>query len=146
MRVSLFRFLICFCALSSISLTSSRSFGQATAPASSSTSIPMLPSSSNEMERSPMINNEAMIFSGSVDPKEYHMGPGDMLQLRIWTASEPHTLLVSSEEDLIVPRIGEFNVKGKTLQNIEDSIKARALNVFRSGKERITENPVSVTL
>jgi len=93
-------------------------------------------------------NPEAMIFDGAIDPKEYRMGPGDMLQMRLWTTGEPYSLMVSPENVLIVPRIGEFDVKGKTLDEVRTQIKERALEVFKGARDRagFADGPVSLTL
>ena len=68
---------------------------------------------------SAQISPEAMIFDGAVDPHEYRMGPGDVLQYRSWTSNDAQQLMVSADQLLVIPRIGEFSVKGKTLEQIK---------------------------
>lgn len=91
---------------------------------------------------------DALIFDGVINPREYRMGPGDILQMRLWASGEPYSLMVSPENILIIPRLGEFNVQGKTLEQLRDSIKATALQIFKGSKatSQLANGPVSVTL
>src|SRR5207248_1899617 len=53
--------------------------------------------------------SEAAFASSTVDPNEYHLGPGDVLQCRFWTSDQSFFPVISSDEMLIVNRIGEFS-------------------------------------
>ena len=106
----------------------------APAPTSSSTmSVPTLTGSAPDRTSAP-ISPEAMIFDGAVDPHEYRMGPGDVLQYRSWTSNDAQQLMVSADELLVIPRIGEFNVKGKTLEQIKDEVRAHVITLFKKTK------------
>ena len=93
---------------------------QLTAPASSSTSLGVPPISSVPEKSAAQISPEAMIFDGAVNPHEYRMGPGDILQYNSWTSNDSRMLMVSADQLLVIPRIGEFSVKGKTLEQVKD--------------------------
>ncbi len=93
-------------------------------------------------------STEATVYDGSVDPYEYHLGPGDVLQLRLWTLEETLPLTVSPERVLMVPRVGEFDVSNKTLGQLRDSVYARAALIFRSvgDHSRPQEKPLTLSL
>src|SRR5687767_4884691 len=74
---------------------------QLTGPGSLGPSLPVVTGS---IERTlPSFDASAMITDGPVDPAEYRLGPGDMLQLRVWTATEPSVMMVSIDQKLLVP-------------------------------------------
>jgi protein involved in polysaccharide export with SLBB domain len=75
-----------------------------------------------------------------VDPKFYYIGPGDLLALQNITFSiTTEYLRVTPEVSVLVPRIGEINLKGKTLE------EAREL-IISSIKNRNPEAIVSLSL
>jgi protein involved in polysaccharide export with SLBB domain len=57
-----------------------------------------------------------------VDPDAYFVGPGDVVALNIWSSAPvEHTLSISPEGVLLIPSIGEVDLRGATLT------RARAL-------------------
>ncbi len=120
---------------------------QLTAPTTGGAmSTPSLSSSSVVEKASTQISPEAMIFDGPIDPKEYRLGPGDILQFSSWTNNETRLLMVSSDELLVVPRVGEFSVKGKTLQQIKDEVRQHASTFFKKSKGDSLQNLFSLSL
>jgi polysaccharide export outer membrane protein len=108
---------------------------QLTAPPSTSGSMSVPTLSSSVVDKaSAQLSPEAMIFDGPVDPHEYRLGPGDILQYRSWTSNDAQQLMVSADELLVIPRIGEFNVKGKTLQQIKDEVRVHAEMLFKRSR------------
>ncbi|MEI8133764.1 MAG: SLBB domain-containing protein [bacterium] len=105
---------------------------QLTAPTSSSPSMSVPQLSSPATEKSgPQISAEAMVFDSPVDPHEYRLGPGDVLQYRSWTSNDAQQIMVSADQLLVIPRVGEFSVKGKSLAQIKEEIMAHAVPMFR---------------
>ncbi len=66
---------------------------------------------------------ESLFSDSYVDPKTYHLGPYDILLFSIWQpVNQVLTLSVSPEGTLVIPRIGEFDVKDKTLDSARTEI------------------------
>lgn len=129
-RFSIYVFLIlsmiCFC---------SNAEAQLTAPAGSSSGLGVPSTITNVPDKaSAQLSPDAMIFDGAIDPHEYRMGPGDILQYRSWTSNDVQQLMVSSDQLLIIPRIGEFTVKGKTLEQLKADIGEHVVTLFKRSK------------
>lgn len=128
------RFLHYFIFVAAVTCFFTNAKAQLTAPASSgSMTVPNL-SASVPDKASAQISSEAMIFDGAVNPHEYRMGPGDILQYRSWTSNDGQQLMVSTDELLIIPRIGEFSVKGKTLEQVKEEIREHVVTLFKRTK------------
>ena len=41
-----------------------------------------------------------MIFDGAIEPKEYKMGPGDVLGYRSWTSNDAQQIMICPESAL----------------------------------------------
>src|SRR5579883_2325209 len=68
---------------------------------------------------------ESLFSDSYVDPKTYHLGPYDILLFSIWQPiNQVLTLNVSPEGTLVIPRVGEFDVKNKTLDSARTEILA----------------------
>jgi protein involved in polysaccharide export with SLBB domain len=122
--------------------------GQVTQPGGTS-SIPMPTIPQTSLDRTTITPSpEAMIYDGSVDAKEYHLGPGDVLQFRSWTSNDATMVLVSADNTLVIPRVGEFNIKGKTLAEAREEVHAQTSRLFRrlTGKVDSAQNIFSLTL
>ncbi len=91
----------------------------------------------------PPTSVEAQAFQSGIDPNEYHMGPGDILQCRFWTSGDAYYPVVSSDQSLVVPLLGSFDVRGKTLDAVRQEILQKASESF--AKSKVSE-PVSITL
>jgi polysaccharide biosynthesis/export protein len=109
------------------------------------TSTPTLPTSGSLERGLPSFDASAMVTDGPVDPAEYRLGPGDMLQLRVWTSTEPSLMMVSIDQKLLVPRLGEFDARNKTLAQIAQEIEQEASHSFTK-KPGATKNLTSVSL
>jgi protein involved in polysaccharide export with SLBB domain len=118
-----------------VAIFCSAALAQLTAPpaSSGSTVVPTLTPSVAD-KSSAQISPEAMIFDGVVDPHQYHVGPGDILQYRSWTSNDAQQVMVSADQILVVPRVGEFSVKGKTLAEVKEEIRERAVILFKKTK------------
>ena len=137
---------LCVLALLSLLLMPRISAAQMTAPPSASTTITPI-GGTDKMMLPPQSSSDAMTFESGVDPREYHLGPGDVLQLRLWTANESFYPQVSADEVLIIPRIGEFNIHGKTLAELKDSVYKKAALMFKKfAKDNPDDAPVSLTI
>lgn len=107
----------------------------------STTALPTLPSTSPLDRAMPTIDPSSLITDGPIDPAEYRLGPGDMLQLRIWTSSEPTAIMVSMDQKLLIPRMGEFDAKNKTLADLSREIEEQAIQSFakrQAGSKNLT--------
>jgi protein involved in polysaccharide export with SLBB domain len=126
----------------------SLAFGQSTQP-SSSTSIPMPSILQSSMDRNVITPSpEAMVYDGAVNAEEYRLGPGDILQFRSWTSNDATLVLISADNTLVIPRVGEFNIKGKTLAEAREEIHSQTSRLFRkvTGKVDSAQNVFSLTL
>lgn len=79
----------------------------------------------------PPSSMEAQVFSSAVDPADYHLGPGDVLQCRFWTSDQSYYPVVSSDEILIVSHVGAFSTHGKTLADLRDEVYKKAADLFQ---------------
>jgi protein involved in polysaccharide export with SLBB domain len=122
-------------------------FGQATQPSPSSLPMPTIPQTS--LDRTIVTPSpDAMIYDGSVEATEYRLGPGDVLQFRSWTSNDAMSVLISADNTLVIPRVGEFNIKGKTLAQAREEIHVQTGRLFRkaTGKVDSAQNVFSLTL
>jgi protein involved in polysaccharide export with SLBB domain len=126
----------------SATVVTSTSFAQLTQPGGQ---LPTLPTSIGGERSLPSFDAAAMITDGPVDPAEYKLGPGDMLQLRVWTSPDPSIMQVSIDQKLLVPRLGEFDARNKTLAQIAKEIEAEAALSFTK-RPSSTKNITSVSL
>lgn len=107
-------------------LSCSELAAQVTGPAS----LPTLPTSDALQRSLDQMDPEAIITDGAIDPKEYRLGPGDLLQLRVWTTPEPYIMMVTMDQKVVVPRIGEFDARKKTLAQLHEELQTRVTEVF----------------
>lgn len=83
-----------------------------------------------------LTRGDQMPVGNVVDPEYYYIGPGDALSLvSLPIVNSEATLLVSPENTLLVPRVGEISLKGLTL--------AQARKVVSD--TMLSRNPNSVT-
>ena len=107
---------------------------------------PSLSTSAATVDKSLSPPTTEMPAGGSVDPNEYHLGPGDVLQLRFWTSDQSMYPIVTGDQLLVLPRIGEFSVRGKTLAQVRDEVYKQASEIFADAKLRTSRNPVTLSL
>ncbi len=112
---------------------------QFTAPATSSES--MLPKVSVDRSSLPPTSAEGMTFESPVNPKEYHLGPGDVLECRFWTSGQAYYPQVSSDNMLLIPNLGAFNTADKTFAEIQAEVLQKASESFSSRTIK-SDNPL----
>ncbi|HEX5316940.1 MAG TPA: SLBB domain-containing protein [Candidatus Kapabacteria bacterium] len=118
-------------------------FAQFTAPLTPQPSMPQLGSMKSSL---PPSSAESMTFESSIDPVEYHLGPGDVLECRFWTSGEAFYPVVSSDNMLLIPNLGAFQTRGKTFAQIQQEVLQKAAESFTSRKGKSDSPPVSLTL
>ena len=115
---------------------------QFTAPASQS----VLPQLGSQKVSAPPTSAEGMTFESSIDPDEYHLGPGDVFECSFWTSGETFYPVVSSDNMLVLPNLGAFDVRGKTLAQVRQSVLQTAAASFSSRKQDSNRPPVTLSL
>src|SRR6266576_2601999 len=83
---------------------------QFTAPSTQSSSAIIPPSlnAPSPDRTAAQVSPEGMVFDGAIEPHEYRLGPGDIIQYRSWTSNDAQLLMVSADQILVIPRVGEF--------------------------------------
>jgi protein involved in polysaccharide export with SLBB domain len=120
-------------------------FGQFTEPSSgSSVGAPTI--KTPLQKQSVTVNGEALIYDGAIDPNEYRIGPGDLLEMQLWTNGESSELVVSPDQLLIVPHVGQFDVRGKTLTQVRNDVEQQAKQSFKIPKTINNGEPISISL
>lgn len=120
---------------------------QLTSPGGSMSSMPVPTLTQPSLERSVVTPSpDALIFDGFIDPAEYRLGPGDVLAYRSWNNNETATLMVSVDMFLVVPRIGEFSVKGKTFDSVKKEIHEYTSKQFKNTASDPKRSGLSLTL
>ena len=75
----------------------------------------------------------------AVDPHTYIVGPGDIFSFNIWGAFEMQVpLTVSPEGKLLVPSVGEVDVSGKSLAEVQSQILAKAAGAYENTRIGLT--------
>ena len=66
---------------------------------------------------------QSLPLGNSIDPAFYRIGPSDILSLSIYPINPyPLIITVTPSVSIVIPRFGEINLYGKTLQQAQDSI------------------------
>jgi protein involved in polysaccharide export with SLBB domain len=80
----------------------------------------------NNLKNSDLSSQSKFPVSNTVDPAHYYLGPGDILSLQILPMifSEGEIIVVSPDNSIVIPRIGQFKVKDLTLQQLSDTLQA----------------------
>ncbi|MFH0931569.1 MAG: polysaccharide biosynthesis/export family protein, partial [Candidatus Zixiibacteriota bacterium] len=69
----------------------------------------------------------------AVNPKEYIVGPGDVLFIVLWDEFQTnYSLKVTPEGTILIPRVGSLMVGGKSLEEVKLSVKEEALKKYRN--------------
>lgn len=98
----------------------------------------------SEYFRDPTFVTERVIDK-AINPKEYILGPGDVIYIYIWGVIEnKYDIIINAENKIVIPHIGEFDVQNKSLftfredvkKNLED--KYKKVNISISLKEMKT--------
>ena len=86
------------------------------------------------------MNSNAMAVDNIVSPQQYRIGPGDILSYQLLNSAGVEQLLqVTPENSVLLPRIGEVSLIGKTLAEAKDTI-------IQIVKQRNANTPVYITL
>lgn len=73
--------------------------------------------------KSRLMQQEQFPSGNIVNAEYYKLGPGDILILQVLPAlMNEEVLTVTPENSVIIPRVGTIDVKGKTLQELKDTI------------------------
>ncbi|MFZ5433816.1 MAG: SLBB domain-containing protein [Calditrichota bacterium] len=80
-----------------------------------------------------------VFFEGAVDPDEYLVGPGDILDLVFWqpTYSE-YPVTVNGDGDIIIPYVGVVHVADLTLRDAKTLIETTVARTLRIGKVTVS--------
>ncbi|MCJ7458552.1 MAG: SLBB domain-containing protein [candidate division Zixibacteria bacterium] len=69
----------------------------------------------------------------AIDPKEYVIGPGDVLSIVLWDEFQTtYNLKVTPEGEILIPRVGSLLVSGKTLEEVKSGVKEEVLKKYRN--------------
>ena len=69
----------------------------------------------------------------AVDPKEYIIGPGDVLSIVLWDEFQTtYNLRVTPEGEILIPRVGSLPVSGKALEEVKSEVKEEVLKKYRN--------------
>jgi len=75
----------------------------------------------------------------AVDPDQYIVGAGDVFSFNIWGAMEmKYPIIVNPEGKLVVPSVGEIDVDGKTLAEVQNLVVERAEPFYKNSKVTLT--------
>ena len=87
---------------------------------------------SKEQLRRVVATNPNLELPGSVDPDQYRVGPGDILQISVWGGiSRTMTLEVGPEGTVQLPTAGTIRIDGLPLRQVRSDIIARLRPEFR---------------
>jgi protein involved in polysaccharide export with SLBB domain len=87
-----------------------------------------------------ILKNESIAVDNVISPQLYRIGPSDVLAVQILSgASVEYLLSVTPENSILLPRIGEVSLIGKTLSQVKDTI----IQIIQKRNSNAT---VSVTL
>jgi polysaccharide biosynthesis/export protein len=82
---------------------------------------------------------KAMPLEGPVDPKQYFLGPNDILSINVWGRIPfEYKIAISPEGTLLVPNFGVIDVKGRTLQEIKTIVPQALGRTFIQGSITVT--------
>ncbi len=121
----------------------SPALAQFTAPL---TPQPITPQLGTARSSLPPTSSESMTFESAIDPTEYHMGPGDVLECRFWTSGDAFYPVVSSDNMLLIPNLGAFDTRDKTFAEVRAEVMQKAAEAFAGRKSKTDSPPLSLTL
>jgi len=83
------------------------------------------------LSTAPRAESPGQAISGPIDPDNYRVGPGDVLQLQLWgRVSRSWQLTVGPEGTVIVPGSGTVQVSGRTLTDVRAEVLASVRSQF----------------
>ncbi len=82
--------------------------------------------------RRAVASNPQLELPGAVDPEQYRVGPGDILQVSVWGGlSRNMTIEVGPEGTVQLPTAGTMKIDGMLLKQVRSEIIARLRSEFR---------------
>ncbi|MCJ7497066.1 MAG: SLBB domain-containing protein, partial [candidate division Zixibacteria bacterium] len=85
------------------------------------------------ISRSREVNAGEQTLEKAVNPKEYIVGPGDVLFIVLWDEFQTnYSLKVNPEGTILIPRVGSLIVTGKSLEEVKLSVKDEVLKRYRN--------------
>jgi protein involved in polysaccharide export with SLBB domain len=79
------------------------------------------------------INAGEQTLEKAVNPKEYIVGPGDVLFIVLWDEFQTnYSLKVTPEGTILIPRVGSLIVAGNSLEEVKSSVKDEVLKRYRN--------------
>jgi polysaccharide biosynthesis/export protein len=91
----------------------------------------MLPNTQAREDASTRIQSPPPPISGPIDPNQYRVGPGDILQLQLWgRVTRTWTLTVGPEGYVMIPGLGSSMVTGQTLTSARAEILRKVEDRF----------------
>jgi protein involved in polysaccharide export with SLBB domain len=77
---------------------------------------------------------ESIPLEGPIDPKTYILGPGDLLQIDVWSAVPfSYNVIVNPEGTIIIPTVGVVDVADKSLYEAKEAIKEAVSKIYVKG-------------
>ena len=84
-------------------------------------------------------NSRSAIMDGTIDPKEYTVGPGDIYSANIWISPPvSFQLPVTPEGTVIIPTVGELSIAGMHLDAAKKKVIAALRKSYISGEVSFT--------
>ncbi len=78
---------------------------------------------------------EIIPLEGAIDPESYIVGPGDLLEINVWSAVPfVNMTLVTPEGTIIIPTVGVIEVAGKTLAQVKALVSQAVRKVYIKGE------------
>jgi len=78
---------------------------------------------------------ESIPLEGSIDPETYIVGPGDLLQIDVWSAVPfSYPVIVNPEGSVIIPTVGVVKVADKSLLETKQAIRNEVRTVYIKGE------------
>jgi len=86
-----------------------------------------------------LISMPKEVYVEAVDPKEYIVGPGDILFIVLWDELQiNHSLKITPEGTILIPRIGSLMVSGKSLEEVKSQVKEAVLKKYKNIEVTVT--------
>ncbi len=81
-----------------------------------------------------LFTNKNLTFNPGINiatPENYQLGPGDILNIDVWGASQKsYQEIVSPEGNIIIPKIGPVFVSGLTIEKAADKLKKYLTKIY----------------
>ncbi len=78
---------------------------------------------------------ESIPLEGPIDPETYIVGPGDLLQIDVWSAVPfSYNVIVNPEGTIIIPTVGVVDVTDKSLFKAKEAIKEAVRKIYVKGE------------